>query len=226
MLFTWQPEFTWDHSSGQTALEKEVHTNGPWEWFCYSFFLLSSNSPPSQPNLAHADGREKSPGAGIIMGWSRLRCLDHAIRQKRHGTWAASNTTSTTEIQLGNQNPLSKSLYTRSWVNSASVHPTDQSFPAKCDVQKLCVTNNAMYLWKSPGDQTCRPGHLFVPLPPRCTLWMSSSMSWHGSSVWLSLDVCYHWSSTLKCLDRASRLALSSSCNVARWQAVSALLCI
>lgn len=123
-------------------------------------------------------------------------------------------------------NSANKILFQSHYTHEAGLIQPPCTPQTKASQWSVMSKSSAMYLWKSPGDQTCRPGHLFVPLPPRCTLWMSSSMSWHGSSVWLSLDVCCHWSSTLKCLDRASRLALSSSCNVARWQAVSALLCI
>lgn len=105
-------------------------------------FLLTSNSPAPQPNLAHMASREKLPEEVITKGWGMLRCLDHAINQEGCGTCAAFNTTSSAEVQLQDQNPLTKSLHTWSWVNSTSMHCTQWSFPVWCDAQKPCATNN------------------------------------------------------------------------------------
>lgn len=149
-----------------------------------------------------------------------LRHLDHAIKQKRCGTCAVFNTTSTTEVQLPDQNPLTKSLHAWTWVNNTSMHATDWSFPVGCDGQKPCATNNPTFLWKSSGDQTSRLRPLLPPLPPRCTLLSTDPMCLvllpqRGSAVQVSLDVCYYWSPTSRCSSRTSRLALSRSCT---WQ--------
>lgn len=191
------------------------------------FFFFQINPLPADVHLTSSTAQPGSRGqwgklgrALITEGRGMLRWLDHAIKEDRCGTCAALNTTSTNEVQFRDQNPLTKSLHTWTWVNITSVHCTPWSFPVGSGAQKSCATNNPTSLWKSPGDQTHRSGTLLLPLPPWRTLLSANLMSlvllsrW-SSAVQLSLDVCYYWSPTLRCLNRASGLPPSRSC---MWQ--------
>lgn len=73
-------------------------------------------------------GQQGKTGAGITKGRGMLSCLGHATKQNRCGTCAAFNTTSTTDVQLQDQNPLMKSLHARSWVTTIFVHLDTKAF--------------------------------------------------------------------------------------------------
>lgn len=204
VYFLWdfysRARITWDVSSGQAALGevKKLHTHGLREWVCFFFFKSqpsscwhsihqhNSSACPSWP------AGKKLPGAGITKGRGMLCCLGHAIKQKRCGTCAAFNTTSTTEVQLQEQNSLARSLHAWSWVTTTFVHLDTKALQG--DVMPEIPLPPATTLEKPwvPDLETW----ILAPTSPRCTPCLVL-LSWWGSAIWFSLD-CYYWSVSLR----------------------------